>query len=170
MLRDAPFFRDIKGVEARPRTEALCIDRAKKTVLVRNLDSGAQETLPYDKLVLATGSTPRKLPIAGAQLPGVFTVADLDAAVAIRAQLTAGAVGRAVVVGAGFIGLEMAVALADMVLAVFGVREILAAPQVLLALNPAHAGRQAVPPPSRTRNHGLRPPPVRWPAYPSALP
>ena len=114
MLRDAPFFRDIKGVEARPRTEALSIDRAKKTVLVRNLDSGAQETLPYDKLVLATGSTPRKLPIAGAQLPGVFTVADLDAAVAIRAQLTAGAVGRAVVVGAGFIGLEMAVALADM--------------------------------------------------------
>ncbi|OIO01578.1 MAG: pyridine nucleotide-disulfide oxidoreductase [Desulfovibrionaceae bacterium CG1_02_65_16] len=114
MLRDAPFFRDIKGVEARPRTEALSIDRAKKTVLARNLDTGAEETLPYDKLVLATGSTPRTLPIPGADLPGVFAVADLDAAVAIRAQLTAGAVGRAVVVGAGFIGLEMAVALADM--------------------------------------------------------
>jgi NADPH-dependent 2,4-dienoyl-CoA reductase/sulfur reductase-like enzyme/rhodanese-related sulfurtransferase len=114
MVRDAPFFRDIKAVEARPRTEALSIDRAAKTVRVKNLDSGVEESLPYDKLVIATGSTPRTLPISGAEMPGVFAVADLDAAVAIRAQLTSGAVGRAVVVGAGFIGLEMAVALADM--------------------------------------------------------
>ncbi|GAB6127285.1 FAD-dependent oxidoreductase [Humidesulfovibrio idahonensis] len=114
MVRNAPFFHDIKDVEARPRTEALGIDRAAKTVRLKNLDTGAEETLAYDKLVMATGSTPRKLPIPGADLPGVFAVADLDAAVAIRAQLTAGAVGRAVVVGAGFIGLEMAVAVADM--------------------------------------------------------
>jgi len=114
MVRNAPFFHDIKDVEARPRTEALAIDRAGKTVRVKNLDTGVEESLPYDKLVIATGSTPRKLPIPGADLPGVFAVADLDAAVAIRAQLTAGSVGRAVVVGAGFIGLEMAVALADM--------------------------------------------------------
>lgn len=114
MLRDTAFFRDTKDIEARPRTEALSIDRAAKSVLVRNLDTGAEETLPYDKLVLATGSSPRSLPIPGANLDGVFTVADLDAAVDIRAKLTAGGVGKAVVVGAGFIGLEMAVALADM--------------------------------------------------------
>lgn len=114
MLRDQAFFHDIKDVDARPRTEALAIDRAAKTVRVRNLDTGAEETLPYDQLVLATGSSPRKLPIPGAELPGVHAVADLDAAIAIRAELTAGSVGRAVVVGAGFIGLEMAVALADM--------------------------------------------------------
>lgn len=114
MLRDTAFFRDTKDIEARPRTEALSIDRAKKLVRVRNLDTGAEEDLPYDKLVLATGSSPRALPIPGVELPGVSAVADLDAAIKIRAGLTAGQVGSAVIVGAGFIGLEMAVALADM--------------------------------------------------------
>lgn len=114
MLRDAAFFRDTKDIEARNNTEALSIDRAAKTVRVRHLPTGAEEDLPYDQLVLATGSTPRRLPIPGADLPGVHVVADLEAAVAIRAGLTAGKVGSAVVIGAGFIGLEMAVALADM--------------------------------------------------------
>jgi NADPH-dependent 2,4-dienoyl-CoA reductase/sulfur reductase-like enzyme/rhodanese-related sulfurtransferase len=114
MLRDVGFFRDIKDVEARPRTEVLSIDRAAKTVRTRNLDSGAEESLAYDKLVIATGSSPRRLPIPGADLPGVHAVADLDAAIAIRQGLTAGQVGKAVVVGAGFIGLEMAVAFSDM--------------------------------------------------------
>ncbi len=114
MLRDVAFFRDVKGVEARPRTEALSIDREAKTVRVRSLDTGVEEDLPYDRLVLATGSSPRILPIPGAELPGVRAVADLEAAMAIREGLSSGRVGSAVVVGAGFIGLEMAVALADM--------------------------------------------------------
>ncbi len=114
MKRDVAFFRDTKDIEARPGVEALCIDRAGKTVRVRDLATGAEENLPYDKLVLATGSSPRSLPIPGADLPGVFAVADLDAAIKIREGLTAGKVASAVVVGAGFIGLEMAVALADM--------------------------------------------------------
>ncbi|MBA4356592.1 MAG: FAD-dependent oxidoreductase [Humidesulfovibrio sp.] len=114
MLRDEQFFRDTKDIEVRPGVEALAIDRAGRTVRVRNVASGAEESLPYDKLVIATGSTPRRLPIPGADLPGVFVVADLDAAVEIRARLTAGGIGSAVVIGAGFIGLEMANALADM--------------------------------------------------------
>lgn len=114
LLRDEKFFRDTKDIEVRPGVEAVAIDRAAKTVRVRTLATGAEETLPYDKLVIATGSTPRRLPIPGADLPGVFAVADLDAAVEIRARLTAGEVGSAVIIGAGFIGLEMAVAVADM--------------------------------------------------------
>ncbi len=114
MLRDPAFFRDTKDIEARNNTEAVRIDRAAKTVRVRDLVSGTEEDLAYDQLVLATGSSPRRLPIPGADLPGVHVVADLDAAIAIRAGLTAGKVGSAVVIGAGFIGLEMAVALADM--------------------------------------------------------
>lgn len=114
MLRDEKFFRDTKGIEVRPGVEAVAIDRAAKTVRVRTLATGTEELLPYDKLVIAMGSTPRKLPIPGVELPGVFAVADLDAAVDIRARLTAGEVGSAVVIGAGFIGLEMANALADM--------------------------------------------------------
>lgn len=114
MLRDAEFFRATKGVAVRTRTEATAIDRARKTVRVRDLKSGREEDLPYDKLVLATGSRSNKLRAPGADLPGVFTVSGMAAAREIRARVSGGGVSRAVVVGAGFIGLEMAVALADL--------------------------------------------------------
>ncbi|SKA84345.1 NADPH-dependent 2,4-dienoyl-CoA reductase, sulfur reductase [Paucidesulfovibrio gracilis DSM 16080] len=114
MTRDVEFFRDVKGVDMQPRTRALSIDRENKRVLVQRLDSGEQEYLPYDKLVIATGSSPRKLPLPGADLPGVHMVSDLHDAEDIRAAVTKGEVSKAVIVGAGFIGLEMAEALADM--------------------------------------------------------
>ncbi len=114
MTRDAKFFRDTKDVDVFPQTEVLGIDRAAKTVRVRHLPTGKEETVAYDKLVIATGSSPRRLPIPGVDLPGVHTVTTLDAAEAVRGMLSGGAVGSAVVIGAGFIGLEMAVALADM--------------------------------------------------------
>ncbi len=114
MIRDEAFFRATKGVDVRTQTEATAIDRAARTVTLRHLPTGREEALPYDKLVLATGSTPNRLPVPGADLPGVFSVHGLDCAQDIRALVAAGGVERAVVVGAGFIGLEMAVALADM--------------------------------------------------------
>lgn len=114
MVRDPKFFEDVKGVDAMPRTQAVKIDREGKTVLVRNLDSGEEKTLPYDKLVIATGSSPRRLPLPGADLPGVHVVGGLQDAMDIRESVTRGEVERAVIVGAGFIGLEMAEALADM--------------------------------------------------------
>lgn len=114
MLRNAEFFRATKGVDVRTETEALSIDRAAKTVLLRHLPTGREEVLAYDKLVLATGSTPSRLPVPGAQLPGIYAVSGLEAAQEIHAQVSGGGVTRAVVVGAGFIGLEMAVALVDL--------------------------------------------------------
>ncbi|MHC1700430.1 MAG: FAD-dependent oxidoreductase [Humidesulfovibrio sp.] len=114
MLRDEEFFRKTKGVDVRTETEALAIDRAAKTVRVRHLPTGAEELLAYDKLVLGTGSTPSPLPVPGAQLGGVHAITSLEAAQSIRALVSGGGVARAVVVGAGFIGLEMAEALADM--------------------------------------------------------
>jgi NADPH-dependent 2,4-dienoyl-CoA reductase/sulfur reductase-like enzyme len=80
MVRDEEFFRKTKGVDVRARTEAVAIDRAAKTVTLRHLPSKAEEVLPYDKLVLGTGSSPIVLPIPGANLPGVFTVNNLGAA------------------------------------------------------------------------------------------
>lgn len=114
MLRDEEFFRTVKGVDVRTETEALAIDRAARTVRLRHLPTGREETLGYDRLVLATGSTPNRLSVPGAGLAGIHTVSGLEAAQEIKAQVAAGGVSRAVVVGAGFIGLEMAVALADL--------------------------------------------------------
>ena len=112
MVRDVEFFRKVKGVTALTRTEAVAIDRRKKQVMAR---SGGQEVLlPYDKLVLGTGSCPRRIPVPGADLDNVFTIAGLHEAVAIRERVTAGQVERAVVIGAGFIGLELTEALSDM--------------------------------------------------------
>ena len=65
-------------------------------------------------LVLATGSRPRPLPVPGADLPGVMSVANLSAAMAVRDQIAKGQVGRAVIIGAGAIGVEMAEALSDL--------------------------------------------------------
>ena len=73
-----------------------------------------EEDLSYDQLVLATGSRPKRLPVPGADLKGVFTVSNLNEAVAIKQGLADGEVEKAVVVGAGAIGLEMAEALADL--------------------------------------------------------
>jgi NADPH-dependent 2,4-dienoyl-CoA reductase/sulfur reductase-like enzyme/rhodanese-related sulfurtransferase len=112
MVRDEQFFQDCKDFKVMTETRALSIDRKAKTVLVQAKD-GSQATLPYDKLVLGTGSTPRKLPIPGRELGNVFTVATLDEAIRIKEQVAAG-VNSAVVVGGGFIGLEMAEAFADM--------------------------------------------------------
>ena len=113
-LRDAAFFRGAKGVRVLTRTEAVAIDRTAKTVQVKNLDTGEEQDLPYDKLVLATGSSPFRLPIPGIDLDGVFAVAGMDDAIQIKERIAAGQVGRAVVIGAGAIGLEMVEAMTDL--------------------------------------------------------
>ena len=114
LVRDEKFFHECKDIDVLTRTEALRIDRQAKRVHVRNLDTGALSDIPYDQLVIATGAAPRKLNIPGIDLPGVHAVANLHDATAIKDIISSGAAGRAVVVGSGFIGLEVAEALADM--------------------------------------------------------
>lgn len=114
MVRTPEFFEHAKGVRVLPRTRAEGIDRAQKYVRIRDLQTGEQRQLAYDKLVLATGSRPRRPDLPGVDLPGVFTVSNLDEAEAIRSLVEKGKVNKAVVIGAGFIGLEMAEALTDM--------------------------------------------------------
>ena len=113
MVRDEKFFRDVKGFTVMTGTRAVKVDRENKTVLVEKKD-GSQETLPYDKLVFGTGSKPRNLRIEGQELAGISAVASLQDAERIKAQVVAGEVEHAVIVGAGFIGLAMAEALTDM--------------------------------------------------------
>ena len=113
-VRDAEFFKTHKGVNALTQTRAVKIDRAAKTVTVEDLKTGAVSELPYDKLVLAMGSSPNRFPIPGIDLEGISPATNLDEAEAIRTMAATGKINNAVVMGGGFIGLEMAVALGDM--------------------------------------------------------
>lgn len=114
MVRTPQFFENAKDVRVRVRTRALEIDRKMKRVLVRDLVTGEEEYLSYDRLVLATGSTPNRLPIPGAELPEVMTLGNLKSAIAVKDRIAAGKVEKAVIVGAGAIGCEMAEALSDL--------------------------------------------------------
>ena len=113
MIRDERFFLKDKGVIVMTGTEVVAVDRQAKQVDIKRKD-GTADTLSYDKLVLATGTTPRKLNLPGEDLENVYTVANLHDAVAIKQKMIDGSIEKAVVVGGGFIGLEMAEALADM--------------------------------------------------------
>ncbi|MCR5814462.1 MAG: FAD-dependent oxidoreductase [Desulfovibrio sp.] len=114
VVRDPGFFARMKGFTVRNQTRALSIDRAQKTVRIRNLATQTEEDLPYDKLVLATGAKPRVPNVDGHDLGNVFTLTKLEDAQRIRQACENGSVTEAVIVGGGFIGLESAVALADM--------------------------------------------------------
>jgi len=114
MVRDAEFFKEVKGVDVRTLTKATKIDREKKLVHVEDVTNGETSTIEYDKLVIATGAAPRKLNLAGEDLEGVSYVCNPDDATRIRDGISKGEVSNAVIIGAGFIGLEMAEAFADM--------------------------------------------------------
>src|SRR5512137_121412 len=73
-VRDVRFFREAKGVTVLPRTRAAAIDRERRVVAVEDLDTGARGELPYDRLVLAMGSTSSAPPVPGRELGNVFFV------------------------------------------------------------------------------------------------
>ena len=106
-----------QDIEVRLRTEAVELDLAAGEVLVRDVDGGGQSRLGFDQLVIGTGAVPVRPDIPGVDAPGVFGVQTLDDGEAVRAAVTAGA-RRAVVVGGGYIGLEMAEAFVQRGLAV----------------------------------------------------
>lgn len=113
-LRDEYYFKAFKGIDVKTSTRALSIDRREKSVEVEDLKSGEKNKLAYDLLLLATGSQPVMLPIPGVDLDGVFTISDLHKAIEIKDRIAKGKVGRAVVIGGGAIGIEMAEALTDL--------------------------------------------------------
>jgi NADPH-dependent 2,4-dienoyl-CoA reductase/sulfur reductase-like enzyme/rhodanese-related sulfurtransferase len=93
-------------LDVRVRTSVEAIDRAAKRVRVRDLASGREYEESYDKLILAPGAAPIRPPLPGIDLPGVFTLRNLQDMDRIQEKLDQG-VRQAVVVGAGFIGLEL---------------------------------------------------------------
>ena len=107
-IRDAAYFREVKGVEVLVRHEATAINRSEHTVTYLNRDTGETKVLPYDKLVLATGSTPVKLPIPGADLDGVHNFWFPWDVHAVKKDMTENKVTDVVIVGAGLVGMELA--------------------------------------------------------------
>jgi NADPH-dependent 2,4-dienoyl-CoA reductase/sulfur reductase-like enzyme len=96
------------GIDVRLRTEVVGIDLQRQVVHWRDLEAGADGTEPYDDLVYATGSVPMRPPVPGIDAVGVYGVQVLDDGVALRAEIDRDSVRRVVVVGGGYIGLEIA--------------------------------------------------------------
>ncbi len=125
LVADERTFRDLFAIDVRTRCEALAISPQDKTVELRNLVTGEVTKESYDKLVLSPGASPIAPPMPGIDLPGVFRVRTVPDVKAIREWIeghtalpsgldaytgfqTMMPAQRAVVVGGGFIGLEMA--------------------------------------------------------------
>lgn len=100
-----------RGIDLRLRTEVTEIDVRGQRVRARDVDSGAESWTSYDKLVIATGARPVRPDLPGADAPGVHGVQTLDDGQALLETLARTRGRRAVVVGAGYIGVEMAEAL-----------------------------------------------------------
>jgi NADPH-dependent 2,4-dienoyl-CoA reductase/sulfur reductase-like enzyme len=99
-------LRTMLNLDVRTLTEAVGIDRAKREVRVRNLSDGSESVVAYDKLILAPGASPLRPPLPGMDSPLIHTLRnlqDMD-----RFKEAAAAVEHVAIIGAGFIGLEMA--------------------------------------------------------------
>ena len=101
-------FAALTGVNVVTGVEAVGVDGVLKTVQAKNTETGEVLSFDYDKLVIATGASAIRPNIEGAGLNGVFTVRTPDDAISIRDYVSGRQVKQAVVVGGGFIGLEMA--------------------------------------------------------------
>jgi len=110
-VRDEEYFKKLKNIDVLTETVATEIDRRRKTVkIVRN---GTEDELSYDYLIIATGARPVKPPIEGIDAEGVTTLATPEDAERIIEMWEEGA-EKAVIIGAGFIGLESAEALKNL--------------------------------------------------------
>ena len=94
-------------VDVRTENEVIFIDRKKKTVTVRQSSEDTYEE-SYDKLLISTGASPVRPPLPGIDFPGIFTLRNVTDTDRIKEYINSHSPRKAVVVGAGFIGLEMA--------------------------------------------------------------
>ena len=101
-------YAGLTGVQVFTGQEAVKLDAAAKTVALRDVDTGAEATQDYDKIILAVGAEPFVPNVPGTKLSGVLCMRTPDDAIAVRDWADKNGCRRAVVVGGGFIGLEVA--------------------------------------------------------------
>jgi NADPH-dependent 2,4-dienoyl-CoA reductase/sulfur reductase-like enzyme/rhodanese-related sulfurtransferase len=109
--RNAAFFEKVKGFRTLTGREAVHIDRERKIVRVKNSHAGAEEDFPYDKLILATGGRPVQPPIPGIESKNVWYMRHMEDADSMVERIESEGLRQAVLIGAGYIGVEMAEAL-----------------------------------------------------------
>lgn len=95
-------------IDVRIKSEVISIDREKKTVTVLDHVNGSSYEESYDKLILSPGAQPKRPNLPGIDLPGIFTLRTVPDTCKIDSYITEKNAKTAVVVGAGFIGIEMA--------------------------------------------------------------
>ena len=105
------FFREKRRIDLRLRTQATRLEPDRRIIHYR--EDGHEHRLGYHRLIVAAGGSPSLPPIPGLDNDHVFAVRTLEDAISLRSLLDAGHVGRALVIGAGYIGLEMAEALVE---------------------------------------------------------
>ncbi len=101
-------FEKLTGVKVNVNTEAIKVDADKKRVVTKSTLDGSETEYTYDKLVIATGASPIKPDIKGMDLENVFFMRSPEDAIKLRTLVDAGECKKAVVVGAGYIGIEIA--------------------------------------------------------------
>jgi NADPH-dependent 2,4-dienoyl-CoA reductase/sulfur reductase-like enzyme len=100
-----------RGIDARVHHEAVAVDTEQRTVVIRDLATGDERDEPYDQLVIATGATATRPALPGADAQGIHGVQHFDEGVALRRTVEDESPRRAVVVGGGYIGIEIGEAL-----------------------------------------------------------
>ncbi|MDY7030565.1 MAG: FAD-dependent oxidoreductase [Thermodesulfobacteriota bacterium] len=107
-LATPELFKKRFNIDVRVENQVLSIDREKKQVEVKNLQTGTDYHEGYDTLVLSPGAEPIRPPLPGIDLPGIFTLRTVPDSREIRNWIAERTVKHTVIVGGGFIGLEMA--------------------------------------------------------------
>jgi len=136
LIADAELFRQRFNIEVRLENEVLGVDRKGSSIRVKNLKSGRTYSEPYDALVLAPGAAPVRPPLPGIDLPGIFALRTIPDSRRIRRWIDERKARRALIVGCGFIGLEMA---ENLVRRRLHVEMLEMAPQVMPPLDPEMA-------------------------------
>lgn len=107
-VQNATDFNRRFNVDVRINSEVISINPLQKEVTVRNLSTAEEYTESYDRLVLSPGAEPVRPPLPGIGLPGIYTVRNVNDTDRIKDYVEMNETSKAVVIGAGFIGLEMA--------------------------------------------------------------
>ncbi|MEO5716302.1 MAG: FAD-dependent oxidoreductase [Luteolibacter sp.] len=133
LVAKEPLFKERFGIDLRTRHEVIAIDREAQEVEIRDLSEDRIYRQRYDALVLAPGAAPLRPPLPGIDLPGIFTLRNIPDTRAIKQWIAQRSAKTAVIVGGGFIGLEMAENLKHLGLEVTVVEML---PQVMPPMDP----------------------------------